>query len=126
MPKNIKYQIKDGFDRLRLNGKTYYALGEYRNDAVGYKFAKEMANKIRANGISARIIKRKTGYQVYTPSKSAASIDARIPITPRVRREFVDKRGKHWFDDGFEIWQDDQTGDEEPFNDRDPRYIDNW
>ena len=51
-----------------------------------------------------------------------------IPIMKqqKARREFTDKHGRHWFDDGFEIWSDDYSGDDEPFDDRDSRYADRW
>lgn len=114
------------FDILHINGKKYYAKGEFEATKRGYKFAKQFAEKLRKKGLSARIIKRKTGYQVYSTSKMEILKDVIKSHNPRKVREFVDERGRHWFDDGFEIWQDYYTGDEEPFNDRDPRYIDDW
>jgi hypothetical protein len=114
------------FDILHINGKKYYAMGEFEATKVGYKFAEKLANNIRMKGLSARIIKRKTGYQVYSTSKMTVIPEEIKSLKKRKIREFVDKRGRHWFDDGFEIWMDDYAGDNEPFNDRDPRYIDDW
>lgn len=116
------------YDTLKISGKKYYAMGEFENSARGYKFAKQNAKEIRSKGLSARIIKRKSGYQVYSTSKDAVIPENMLAIMKqkKQRREFTDKHGRHWFDDGFEIWLDDYAGDDEPFNDRDPRYIDDW
>ena len=116
------------YDTLKINGKKYYAMGEFENSAKGYKYAKQTAQEIRSKGISARIVKRKSGYQVYSTSKDAATPQQLLKIMKetKARREFTDKRGRHWFDDGFEVWQDNYSGDDESFNDRDTRYIDDW
>ena len=58
-------QMKDGMDTLKIEGKTFYAWGEY----VTKKPAVEEAARMRLNGHKARIVKRKTGYQVYCSSK---------------------------------------------------------
>jgi hypothetical protein len=57
------------FDKLKTNGKIYYAFGEFRKDKVGKAFAEKEATRIRNLGGHARIITRKTGYQVYSESK---------------------------------------------------------
>lgn len=59
------------FDKLKIDGKTYYAYGEYAGNMRGYKFAKKDATRIRAMGFPARIIKRKSAWQVYSTSKHA-------------------------------------------------------
>ena len=64
-------QMKDGMDKLKIDDKTFYAWGEYRLGAVGKGFANRGAERMRARGHKARIIKRTTGYQVYGDSPSA-------------------------------------------------------
>ncbi len=64
-------QSTDGMDKLKIDGKTFYAWGEYRLGAVGKGFATREAERMRAKGHKARIIKRTTGYQVYGDSPSA-------------------------------------------------------
>ena len=59
-------QSKDGMDKLKFDGKTFYAWGEYRAKA----FATKEAERMRAMGHKARIVKRTTGYQVYCDSPS--------------------------------------------------------
>ena len=58
-------QMKDGMDKLKFDGKTFYAWGEYRTKT----FATKEAERMRANGHKARIVKRTTGYQVYCDSE---------------------------------------------------------
>jgi hypothetical protein len=56
-------------DRLKIDKRTFYAWGEYRRDAVGLARAKKEAERMRKAGHNARIITRKSGYQVYCDSK---------------------------------------------------------
>lgn len=42
------------------------------------------------------------------------------------RVRFFTHKGKHYCDDGFEIFRDHTECDTEPFNDRDPRYENDW
>ena len=58
-------QMKDGMDTLKFDNKPFYAWGKYRTK----KFANKEAARMRGNGHNARIIKRKSGYQVYCSSK---------------------------------------------------------
>lgn len=62
-------QMTDGMDQLKIDGKTFYAWGEYRRGAVGLGYAKREAIRVRKAGHKARLIKRKSGYQVYCDSK---------------------------------------------------------
>ena len=64
-------QSIDGMDKLKIDGKTFYAWGEYKLGSVGKGFATREAERMRARGHKARIIKRATGYQVYGDSPSA-------------------------------------------------------
>jgi hypothetical protein len=52
-------------DERKFDGKTYYAWGEY----VTKRRANEEAERMRWNGHKARLVARKTGYQVYCDSK---------------------------------------------------------
>jgi hypothetical protein len=63
--------MKGMFDTLKIDGTVWYAHGEYRLDDNGYKFARINAMRIRKLGKKARIIKRVTGYQVYSDDKNA-------------------------------------------------------
>jgi hypothetical protein len=69
MTRRIPGQMKDGMDKRKFDGKTYYAWGEYRLGAVGKGFAERAAEKMRALGHKARIVKHVTGYQVYCDSE---------------------------------------------------------
>jgi hypothetical protein len=64
--KRIPGQRNDGMDRLKIEGKTFYAWGEYRRKSA----ATEEAERMRSMGHKARIVKRTTGYQVYCDSPS--------------------------------------------------------
>ena len=64
--------MKDGMDKRKFDGKTYYAWGEYRLGAVGKGFAERAAKSMREKGHNARIVKRVTGYQVYCDSELGA------------------------------------------------------
>ena len=70
MTRRVPGQMKDGMDKLKIDGKTFYAWGEYKLGAVGKGFATREAERMRANGHKARIVKHVTGYQVYCDSPS--------------------------------------------------------
>ena len=58
-------QMKDGMDTLKIEGKTFYAWGEYRL----WSAAAKGADRMRKNGHKARIIERKTCFQVFCNSR---------------------------------------------------------
>ena len=72
MTKRIVGKMKDGFDKLKIGGKTFYAWGEFRSDTVGKNAADRVAKIMRTAGHHARIVRHKTGYQVYCDSQTGA------------------------------------------------------
>lgn len=75
--------------------------------------------------------KPKKSPQKKTPNKTRVKKIPKQTVGKQNKRErrvrtFIDSRGRKWFDDGFDIWQDDYHGDDEEFDARDPRYFDNW
>jgi hypothetical protein len=57
------------YDTLKIEGKTWYAIGEYSDTALGKKYAENEAHNIRTRGGKARLVTRKTGIQVYGNEK---------------------------------------------------------
>lgn len=71
-------QRKDIYNRLQIDGDTWYAVGEYKPTSSGYENAKQLQHHIKTNiGKKARIVKRVTGYQVYSDDKNAVNLDFR-------------------------------------------------
>jgi hypothetical protein len=66
------------YDVLKIKGETWYAKGEFAPNKIGYSEATKFASYVRTIlKKKVRIIKRSTGYQVYSPDKKAINFDYR-------------------------------------------------
>jgi hypothetical protein len=74
----MKIKKKDIYDKLHIDGAVWYAAGEYAPNVEGYNNAKQLQHYIKFDlNKKARIIKRITGYQVYSDDKNAVNLDFR-------------------------------------------------
>ena len=67
---NSKYPLSLA-DKKKFGDKFLYAWGEV--SLANRKFAEEEAQDFQKNGFPARIVKRATGYQVYTSAEGIMS-----------------------------------------------------